>query len=88
MSSDDNANSQPAAKKQRGEGLAQDDVVELVAPSRPLEERLSLILRCTVCLDLSVDIAVYQVSHLLTLLLALFSLHSTLYILLLAVENK
>lgn len=54
---DDNANSQPEAKKFRVE--ADFDLSTLCTP--PLEDRLTQILRCTVCLDLSTEIAVYQV---------------------------
>ena len=67
---DDNANSQPSAKKMRTEG--QEDINELVGPSTPLEDRLSQILRCTVCLDLSADVAMYQVPFPVSFLLNTF----------------
>ena len=62
---DDNANSQPESKKFRVEGEFDLNSIlhginkQICTP--PLEDRLTQILRCTVCLDLSTEIAVYQV---------------------------
>ena len=61
---DDNANSQPESKKFRVEG--EFDPSSLIC-TPPLEDRLTQILRCTVCLDLSTEIAVYQVTKQLLL---------------------